>query len=102
MSTGVREGIAINLVNYTSMSHDADFLSFIQRLETVDTAKLNKNQTLSLFMNAYNGVGGRLVLDCLNLPPGSACNQDGDRPCLSTQHIRSVRRADRIDHRYRT
>ena len=50
-------------VDYWGMSQDAGFHSFVTSLETVDVSKLSRNATLALFMNAYNALAMKMLID---------------------------------------
>ena len=50
-------------VDYWGMSRDADFHSFVASLEMANVSTLTRNETLALFMNAYNALAMKMLID---------------------------------------
>jgi len=50
-------------VDYGAIQKDPDFKFFVQSLATATTANLTKNETYALFINAYNALAIKMVID---------------------------------------
>jgi hypothetical protein len=68
VTTGLREGIHTNVVDYCGFRNDPDFHTFVQSLETTNLAVMGRNETQALLMNAYNALAIKMVIDhpCLS------------------------------------
>jgi len=62
-TSGVLEGIPTHVVDYKGISLDPDFTKFVKSLETVELQNFTKNETYALFMNAYNALAIKMVID---------------------------------------
>lgn len=60
-SIGEKEGITINVVNYSAMAVDPLFKSFGSYLAAVNTSGFTKEQHYAFYMNAYNYLAVRTV-----------------------------------------
>ena len=52
-----------NRVDYFGMAKSADFHSFVASLESVNVSAMSRNETLALFMNSYNALAMKMVID---------------------------------------
>lgn len=67
------DGIKTHVVDYAAMATDPDFVLFVQSLDGAVTHGLSRNETYALFMNAYNALAIKMVVDhaCLHSIFGS-------------------------------
>merc|ERR1711907_762604 len=63
VSQGSRDGIRTHVVNYTGIRQDPGFALYIDQLAHMNTSGLTKNPTYALYMNAYNALAIKMVLD---------------------------------------
>lgn len=63
VTLGELEGITTHVVNYTGIAADPDFTKFVDSLATADVSHLSKNETYALYMNAYNALAIKMVID---------------------------------------
>lgn len=62
-SSGELDGVPLHTVDYPALAADPDFKAFVASLETADTHALSKNDTYALFMNAYNALAMKMIID---------------------------------------
>jgi len=62
-SSGELDGVPLHTVNYPALAADPDFKAFVASLEHADTHGLSKNDTYALFMNAYNALAMKMIID---------------------------------------
>lgn len=60
---GELDGIQVHTVDYAGLAADLDFTTFVSSLETATTEGLDRNQTYALFMNAYNALAMKMIID---------------------------------------
>lgn len=63
VTTGIREDIPTNIVDYRGFRDDPDFHTFVKSLETTNVATMGRNGTHALLMNAYNALAIKMVID---------------------------------------
>jgi hypothetical protein len=63
VAKGEKEGIQTHIVNYSAISADPDFTKFVSSLETAAIQNLSRNETYAIFMNAYNALAIKMVID---------------------------------------
>ncbi|MCB1692227.1 MAG: DUF547 domain-containing protein [Pseudomonadales bacterium] len=64
VSQGERDGISANLVDYDAIAGDPDFDTAVEVVTTFDVARLEgRNERIAFYINAYNLLTIRLVLD---------------------------------------
>eukprot|EP00656_Telonema_subtile_P022348 TRINITY_DN2346_c0_g1_i4.p1 TRINITY_DN2346_c0_g1~~TRINITY_DN2346_c0_g1_i4.p1 ORF type:complete len:192 (+),score=38.11 TRINITY_DN2346_c0_g1_i4:100-675(+) len=75
---------SVNLVDYAGVQNDMDYPVFIDSLASANLTALTKNETYALFMNAYNALAIKMVIDhpCRH-SAGGAC----DGPVASIKDI---------------
>ncbi|CAN0309448.1 unnamed protein product, partial [Hapterophycus canaliculatus] len=56
-------GIAVNAVDYQAIRDDPKFETFVKSLETAPTSGLGKNAEYALFINSYNALAIKMVVD---------------------------------------
>jgi len=56
-------GISTNEVDYAGLEAGNELDLFIQSLEDVDTSKMNRNEVLALYINAYNALAIKMVIE---------------------------------------
>jgi len=57
------DGVPLHTVDYSALASDPDFTAFVASLEFADTHALSKNETYALFMNAYNALAMKMIVD---------------------------------------
>lgn len=61
--SGEKSGIKGNLVNYSAFAEDARFAKLIEALAAYDTSSLEGNEKLAFYINAYNALTIKLIVD---------------------------------------
>ncbi|CAM9463649.1 unnamed protein product [Discosporangium mesarthrocarpum] len=60
---GEVDGIPLASVDYAGMRDDPNFTTFVKSLEGVDTSRLNKAEKYAVYINAYNALAIKTVID---------------------------------------
>eukprot|EP00929_Paragymnodinium_shiwhaense_P073172 TRINITY_DN37211_c0_g1_i1.p1 TRINITY_DN37211_c0_g1~~TRINITY_DN37211_c0_g1_i1.p1 ORF type:complete len:299 (-),score=73.51 TRINITY_DN37211_c0_g1_i1:321-1217(-) len=63
ISEGELEGVKTHVIDYAAIAKDDDFHGFVKSLEVANTQNLTRNETYALFMNAYNALAMKKIID---------------------------------------
>ncbi|CAM9413954.1 unnamed protein product [Phaeothamnion confervicola] len=63
VAPGVIGGIGLNALDYAGMATDPDYKTFLASIENVDTQGLPKSEAYALYINAYNALAVKMVVE---------------------------------------
>ncbi|XP_064397588.1 uncharacterized protein LOC135344343 [Halichondria panicea] len=70
---GAMEGIPLHIVDYEAISKDGNYTAFIEGVAKVNLSGLDNNNTYAFFMNVYNALAIKMIIDhpCVHPTTGS-------------------------------
>jgi len=75
--------IDLHLVNYTGISRDPDFTSFLEDLKSAQITNLTRAEIYAFFSNVYNALAVNMIIE-------NACKRDLFGKCGSIASIRDI------------
>ena len=57
------DGIDLHVVDYGAIKNDPNFNAYFEALKAVNISGFGKNETYAFFMNAYNALAIRMIIE---------------------------------------
>jgi hypothetical protein len=80
---GQKDGISLNLINYSAIAKDKNFFEFGVELFNANTTGFNQSEFYAFWINVYNYLAIKLVVE-------NPCERDMFGSCSPTTSIRNI------------